>query len=71
MTLREETEQRERETLSSRAYLAEQTETLAAPDFQQALTISTASAWGTWLLLFALALRAVKKSSGKKQLRGV
>ena len=53
------------------AYLAEQTETLAALDFQQALTISTASAWGTWLLLFALALRAVKKSSGKKQLRGV
>ena len=53
------------------AYLAEQAETLAALDFQQALTISTASAWGTWLLLFALALRAVKKSSGKKQLRGV
>ena len=53
------------------AYLAEQTETLAALDFQQALTISTASAWGTWLLLFALALRVVKKSSGKKQLRGV
>lgn len=53
------------------AYLAEQTETLAALDFQQALTISTASAWGTWLLLFALALRAVKKSSGKKRLRGV
>lgn len=53
------------------AYLAEQTETLAALDFQQALTISTASAWGTWLLLFALALRVVKKSSGKKRLRGV
>ena len=53
------------------AYLAEQTETLAALDFQQALTISTAAAWGTWLLLFALALRVVKKSSGKKRLRGV
>ncbi len=44
---------------------------MAALDFQQALTISTVSAWGTWLLLFALALRVVKKSSGKKQLRGV
>ncbi len=53
------------------AYLAEQTELLAALDFQRALTISTASAWGTWLLLFALALQAVKKSSGKKRLRGV
>ena len=53
------------------AYLAEQAETLAALDFQQALTISTVSAWGTWLLFFALALRVVKKSSGKTRLGGV
>ena len=53
------------------AYLAEQTEALAALDFQQALTISTVAAWGTWLLFFALAIRAVKKSSGKMRPQGV
>ena len=53
------------------AYLAEQTEALAALDFQQALTISAVAAWGTWLLFFALAIRAVKKSSGKMRPQGV
>ena len=53
------------------SYLAEQTETLAALDFQQALTISTVSAWCVWLLFFALALHAVKKSSGKTSFRRV
>ena len=47
------------------AYLAEQAESLAALDFQQALTISTVSAWVTWLLFFALALRVVKKAVEK------
>ena len=53
------------------AYLAEQAETLAALDFSQALTISTVSAWGTWLLFFALAVRVVKKSRGKVGRQGV
>ena len=52
-------------------YLAEQTEAMAVLDFQQALTISTVSAWCLWLLLFALAVRVVKKSGGKSRLSGV
>ncbi len=46
-------------------YLADQTEALAALDFQQAFTISTVYAWVVWLLFFAAAARVVKKSSGK------
>ena len=53
------------------AYLAEQTEALAALDFQRSLSISTAAAWGTWLLFFLLAARAVKNSGGKSRLHGV
>ena len=53
------------------AYLADQAEALAALDFQQALTISTVSAWVVWLLFFALAAYVVKKSSGKTRLHGV
>ena len=52
-------------------YLAEQTEAMVVLDFQQALTISTVSAWCLWLLLFALAVRVVKKSGGKSRLSGV
>ena len=53
------------------ACLAEQTEALAALDFQRSLSISTAAAWGTWLLFFLLAARAVKNSGGKSRLHGV
>ncbi len=53
------------------AYLADQTESMAALEFQQALTISTASAWCLFLLLFALAVGGVKKSAGKSTVRGV
>ena len=38
---------------------------IASLDFQRALTISTAAAWGVWLLFVALAVYMVKKSSGK------
>ena len=44
---------------------------MAVLDFQQALTISTVSAWCLWLILFALAVRVVKKSGGKSRLSGV
>ena len=44
---------------------AEQVEGIASLDFQRALTISTAAAWGVWLLFVALAVYMVKKSSGK------
>ena len=47
------------------SYLAEQVEGIASLDFQRALTISTAAAWGVWLLFVALAVYMVKKSSGK------
>ena len=53
------------------AYLADQTESMASLEFQQALTISTASAWCLFLLLFALAVGGVKKSAGKSTIRGV
>ena len=46
-------------------YLMEQTEAIARLDFHQALTISAAAAWATWLLFLALAVYVVKKSSGK------
>ena len=46
-------------------YLAQQTETIAQLDFQRALTISAAAAWGMWLFFLALAVYMVKKSSGK------
>ena len=48
-------------------YLAPQTETIAQLDFQRALTISAAAAWGMWLFFLALAVYMVKKSSGKNR----
>ena len=53
------------------AYLAEQAETLAALDLHQALTISSVSAWCVWLLFLLLAVRGMKKSSGKSHAHGV
>ena len=44
------------------SYLAEQVEGIASLDFQRALTISTAAAWGVWLLFVALAVYMVKKA---------
>ena len=46
-------------------YLLEQTETIAHLDFHQAITISAAAAWATWLFFLVLAIYVVKKSSGK------
>lgn len=46
-------------------YLAEQTEAIAQLDFHQALTISAVAAWTVFLAFLALAVYAVKKSSGK------
>ena len=46
-------------------YLSQQTEAIAHLDFHQAITLSAAAAWSMWLLFLALALWAVKKSSGK------
>ena len=45
----------------------QQTETIAQLDFQRALTISAAAAWGMWLFFLALAVYMVKKSSGKNR----
>ena len=49
------------------SYLAEQVEGIASLDFQRALTISTAAAWGVWLLFVALAVYMVKKKQWKTQ----
>lgn len=46
-------------------YLAQQTETLAHMDFQQALRLSIVSAWIMWLSFFLLACFISKKRSGK------
>jgi len=46
-------------------YLAQQTETLARMDFQQALSVSLVSAWVMWLLFFLAAVCISKKRSGK------
>ena len=51
-------------------YLAEQTETIARMDFQQALAISAAAAWLVWLLFLLLTAYIVKKSS-RKRMRSV
>ncbi|NBI65214.1 sporulation protein [Pseudoflavonifractor sp. 60] len=48
-------------------YLAEQTQAIAQLDFQQALTLSAAAAWGMWLFFLALTVYVVQKNSGKKQ----
>ena len=48
-----------------------QAETLAALDLHQALTISSVSAWCVWLLFLLLAVRGMKKCSGKSHARGV
>lgn len=46
-------------------YLAEQAEAIAQMDFQKALTLSAAAAWGMWLAFLALTAWAVQKNSGK------
>ena len=46
-------------------YLAEQTEAIAQLDFNRALTISAAAAWGGWLAFLALTVYVVQKNSGK------
>ena len=46
-------------------YLAEQTEAIAQLDFQRALTLSAAAAWGVWLAFLALTVWVVQKNSGK------
>ena len=46
-------------------YLAEQTEAIAQLDFQRALTLSAAAAWGMWLVFLALTVYVVQKNSGK------
>ena len=46
-------------------YLAEQTEAIAQLDFNRALTISAAAAWGVWLAFLALTVYVVQKNSGK------
>ena len=48
-------------------YLAEQTEAIAQLDFQKALTLSAAAAWGMWLAFLALTAWAVQKNSGKRR----
>lgn len=48
-------------------YLAEQTEAIARLDFQKALTLSAAAAWGMWLAFLALTALAVQKNSGKRR----
>lgn len=48
-------------------YLAEQTEAIAQLDFQKALTLSAAAAWGMWLAFLALTALAVQKNSGKRR----
>ena len=46
-------------------YLAEQTEAIAQLDFQRALTLSAAAAWGMWLVFLALTVYVVQKNSVK------
>lgn len=48
-------------------YLAEQTEAIAQLDFQKALTLSAAAAWGMWLAFLTLTALAVQKNSGKRR----
>lgn len=49
------------------SYLAEQVEGIAGVDFSSALTISIAAAWVMWLLFFAAAVAAVRKTSRKRR----
>ncbi len=49
------------------AYLAEQTQAIAALDFQRALTLSAAAAWAVWLAFLALTVWAVKKRGGQRR----
>ena len=53
-----------RESVSS--YLAQQVEGIAGTDFYSALAVSTAAAWGVFLLFFLLAAVGVK-TSGKRR----
>ncbi len=48
-------------------YLAEQAEAIARLDFQRALTLSAAAAWGMWLAFLALTVWVVQKNSGKRR----
>lgn len=49
------------------SYLADQVESISSLDFSTALTISTVAAWVLWLLFFAAALAAVRKTSRKRR----
>ena len=52
------------------AYLAQQVEGIAGTDFYSALAVSTAAAWGVFLLFFllaALGVRMGRKTSGKSR----
>lgn len=49
------------------SYLAEQVEGIAGIDFSSALTISIVAAWVMWLLFFAAAVAAVRKTSRKRR----
>lgn len=46
-------------------YLVEQTEAIAQLDFNRALSLSAAVAWGMWLIFLALTVYVVQKNSGK------
>ena len=48
-------------------YLLDQAEAITYLDFQQALTISAAAAWGIWMVFLLLTAYVVKKSSGKRR----
>ena len=57
-----------KESVSS--YLAQQVEGIAGTDFYSALAVSTAAAWGVFLLFFLLAALGVqmgRKTSGKRR----
>lgn len=51
--------------------LSQQAESIALPDFQQALAISSTAAWCVWLAFFGLTLFAIQKSGGKLRRSGV
>jgi len=58
-------------SVSVSAFLADQTQTIPTPDFQQTLTISAAAAWSLWLVFLFLTLFAAKKSSRKMHQYGL
>lgn len=48
------------------AYLAQQVEGIAGTDFYSALAVSTAAAWGVFLLFFFLAALGARKGKGRR-----